>query len=156
LPTKSTAHEPSRHGGPRRGDTDKNPCRHAASTAQYRRAQDHRGDFVPARTVAIACFDRGCVTAKDANGNPAPDWIYLLYDQSDRSWSDFTHFPFVKYGLGADTTLGTWRTFRRDLAADLYNATGKSIVSVLSMRVYANGSISNVRLWGNGVRSSGY
>lgn len=82
----------------------------------------------------------------------------LLYDQSARDFRQ-TVGTTVKLGLGADTTDGDWHTFRRNLADDLFEGTGKSIVSVVSVRAITTGSdgaISNVKLWGNGLRSSGY
>jgi|GEM_PF-2957231 len=82
----------------------------------------------------------------------------LLYDQNARDYR-VTVSTTVKLGLGADTYDGQWRTFRRNLADDLFEGTGKSIVKVVSARVItagSDGAISNVKLWGNGLRSSGY
>jgi len=78
----------------------------------------------------------------------------LLYDQNARDSRD-TVSPTVKVGLGADTIDGKWHTFRRNLADDLFEGTGKNINQVVSMRFYVNGAIDNVLLWGNGIRTSG-
>lgn len=81
-------------------------------------------------------------------------WWNLLYDQNARDFRD-TVGGTVKFGLGADTADGKWRTFRRNLADDLFEGTGKNIYQVIEMRVYAAGSLDNVLFWGNGIRTSG-
>lgn len=81
-------------------------------------------------------------------------WYSLLYDQNARDFRQ-TIGSTVKVGLGADTTNGQWHSFRRNLADDLFEGTGKSITSVIEMRVYGSGWLDNVALWGNGLRTSG-
>lgn len=81
-------------------------------------------------------------------------WYNLLYDQNASDYR-FTSGSTVKIGLGTETTDGKWRTFRRNLADDLYEGTGLNITSVVGMRVYATASIDNVTLLGNGLRTAG-
>ncbi|MHB9139227.1 MAG: hypothetical protein ACYC4Q_07490, partial [Victivallaceae bacterium] len=82
-------------------------------------------------------------------------WYYLVYDdQHARDWRS-TDGDYVKIGLGADTADGSWRTFRRNLADDLYYGTGKNIASVVRVMFFASGSVDNIALYGNGTRSSG-
>ena len=81
-------------------------------------------------------------------------WYDLLYDQHAYDFRE-TVVRTVKVGLGAETTDGKWRTFRRNLADDLYYGTGLNITSVVHMRVYASASIDNVTLFGNGLRTAG-
>ncbi|MCF6174309.1 MAG: DUF6259 domain-containing protein [Victivallaceae bacterium] len=81
-------------------------------------------------------------------------WYNLLYDQHNRDYR-VTSGTTVKIGLGADSNDGTWHTFRRNLADDLYEGTGQNITNVIKMIVYAEASIDNVLLWGNGIRTSG-
>lgn len=86
----------------------------------------------------------------------ADDGTYwnLLYDHNVRDFR-LTDGVTVKIGLGGDTKDGNWRTFRRNLADDLFEGTGKNIEKVVEMRFYTNGYIDNVLLWGNGIRTSG-
>lgn len=90
------------------------------------------------------------VTVAADDGN----WYNLLYDPHA---SDFrqTVGGTIKIGLGTETTDGKWRTFRRNLADDLYEGTKLNITSVISFNVYATGSVDNLLLWGNGIRTSG-
>jgi len=78
----------------------------------------------------------------------------LLYDQNLRGFYQ-TAGTYVKIGLGADTTDGNWRSFRRNLADDLYQGAKVNITKVVSFNVYANASVDNLKLWGNGIRTSG-
>ncbi|MFA6104825.1 MAG: DUF6259 domain-containing protein [Victivallaceae bacterium] len=90
------------------------------------------------------------VVVSDTDGN----WYYLVYDNHARDWRQ-TSGNYVKIGLGADTSDGSWRTFRRNLADDLYYGTGKNIGSVINFVFFASGSLDNIALYGNGTRSSG-
>jgi Domain of unknown function (DUF6259)/D-glucuronyl C5-epimerase, beta-sandwich domain len=90
------------------------------------------------------------VTVAASDGN----WYNLLYDQHTRDYR-LTSGGTVKIGLGTDSNDGTWRTFRRNLADDLYEGTGQNITNVVRMLIYAEASIDNVLLWGNGLRTSG-
>ena len=88
------------------------------------------------------------VAADDGN------WYNLLYDPNASNFRQ-TVGGTVKIGLGTETTDGKWRTFRRNLADDLYEGTKLNITSVISFNVYATGSVDNILLWGNGIRTSG-
>jgi Domain of unknown function (DUF6259)/D-glucuronyl C5-epimerase, beta-sandwich domain len=90
------------------------------------------------------------VIVSDTDGN----WYYLVYDNHARDYR-LTSGTYVKIGLGTDTTDGEWRTFRRNLADDLYYGAGKNIASVVKVMFFASGSIDNLVLYGNGTRSSG-
>lgn len=81
-------------------------------------------------------------------------WYNLLYDPAARDFRQ-TVIATIKVGLGADTGDGNWRTFRRNLAEDLYVGAGKNIAQVIEVRFYASGAVDNLWLWGNGLRSSG-
>jgi hypothetical protein len=81
-------------------------------------------------------------------------WYNLLYDHQARDLRQ-TVDGTIKIGLGGDTRDGDWRTFRRNLADDLYVGAGKNIHQVVEVRFYGSGSIDNLSLWGNGLRSSG-
>ncbi|MCP4747820.1 MAG: hypothetical protein GY874_17035 [Desulfobacteraceae bacterium] len=89
-----------------------------------------------------------CVAADDGY------WYNLVYENNDRDFRG-TFNTNVRVGLGADTSDGNWRTFRRNLADDLFEATGTNIVKVNYVRFYGSGSIDNLVMYGNGVRTSG-
>ena len=81
-------------------------------------------------------------------------WYDLLYDQHAHDFRQ-TVSKTIKIGLGVESTDGYWRTFRRNLAADLYHGSGTNIVQVISLRVYATAAVDNILMWGNGMRTLG-
>jgi len=60
-----------------------------------------------------------------------------------------THPEYLRFGLGTDTTDGSWKSIERDLAADLQQAepgSNNTILMINGIRILGTGQIDNLRL----------
>jgi len=70
---------------------------------------------------------------------------YIYYTPVDDS--NFGNGAYVQYGLGSDAKDGQWRTFVRDLQADLEAAQpGISILEVNGFRIHGSGRVDDITL----------
>ena len=72
---------------------------------------------------------------------------YIYYTPDDKSYGGDKNSTYIHYGLGSFTKDGKWRTFSRDIEADLKGFdSNNSLISIKSFLVRGSGEFDTVRL----------
>ncbi len=84
--------------------------------------------------------------------NTAKGAMFLRYSAENRDRGDMGN-GYIHHGLGSDTTDGAWRSFSRDLEADLLQFDpGNRLISVNGFLVRGSGMVDDIALTYNHVR----
>ncbi len=72
---------------------------------------------------------------------------YIYYTASDMDKGLHSNGTYIHYGLGSDARDGTWRTFTRDLEADLKNfEPGNDLLAVQAFLIRGSGRVDDIEL----------